>query len=72
MHHTTLLRRHPQLVRGTSALRRGEDGATTAEYATVTGAAVGFGALLWKFITSELGQRLLNLIFDWVISLLPG
>ena len=71
MHHTTLLRRRPDLV-GRLAARRDELGATTAEYATVTGAAVGFGALLWKFITSELGQRIIQMIFDWVLSLLPG
>ncbi|WP_030483300.1 DUF4244 domain-containing protein [Nocardioides aequoreus] len=73
MHHSTLLRRHPDLLRGGGAVRlRDEAGATTAEYATVTGAAVGFGALLWKLITSELGMKILQMVFDWVLSLLPG
>lgn len=72
MHHSTLLRRRPDLLRGGAARRRGEAGATTAEYATVTGAAVGFGALLWKLITSDLGMKILEMVFDWVLSLLPG
>lgn len=67
MHLNTLLRRRPDLLR-----ERGEDGATTAEYATVTGAAVGFAALLWKLITSELGQQLLEFVFRWIQSLIPG
>lgn len=50
---------------------RGEDGATTAEYATVTGAGVGFGALLYKFLTSDAGQELLTTIFRGIGSLLP-
>lgn len=50
---------------------RGEDGATTAEYATVTGAGVGFGALLFKFLTSDAGQELLQTIFRGIGSLLP-
>ncbi len=72
MHHSTLLRRRPDLLRGAVARRGDEAGATTAEYATVTGAAVGFGALLWKLITSELGMKILEMVFDWVLSLLPG
>ncbi len=54
-----------------AAQRRGEDGATTAEYATVTGAGVGFGALLYKFLTSDAGQELLQTIFRGIGSLLP-
>lgn len=54
-----------------AARRRGEDGATTAEYATVTGCGVGFAGLLYKFLTSDSGQQLLSLIFDAVKSLLP-
>ncbi|GAB3988313.1 DUF4244 domain-containing protein [Nocardioides marmoraquaticus] len=70
---TTLLRRRPDLLRATSTDRtRDEAGATTAEYATVTGAAVGFGALLWKLITSELGQKLIEMFFTWIMSLIPG
>ncbi|MCW2819207.1 MAG: hypothetical protein JWR42_1994, partial [Marmoricola sp.] len=51
--------------------RLDEAGATTAEYATVTGCGVGFAALLFKFLTSEMGQELLRLIFDAIKSLLP-
>ena len=48
-----------------------ETGATTAEYATVTGCGVGFAAVLFKFLTSEMGQGLLKLIFSAIKSLLP-
>lgn len=50
---------------------RDELGATTAEYATVTGAGVGFAAVLFKFLTSEAGQDLLKLIFNAIKALLP-
>jgi len=49
----------------------GEAGASTAEYATVTGCGVGFAALLFKFLTSDMGQELLRLIFTAIKSLLP-
>jgi hypothetical protein len=50
---------------------RDEAGATTAEYATVTGVGVGFAAVLFKFLTSEAGQALLRLIFEAIKGLLP-
>lgn len=50
---------------------RNEAGATTAEYATVTGCGVGFAAVLFKFLTSEAGQSLLKFIFNAIKSLLP-
>ncbi len=50
---------------------RDELGATTAEYATVTGCGVGFAAVLFKFLTSEGGQQLLKLIFSAIKALLP-
>ena len=53
------------------ALVRTEAGATTAEYATVTGCGVGFAAVLFKFLTSGTGQQLLKFIFDAIRSLLP-
>ena len=37
------------------AVVRDEAGATTAEYATVTGLGVGFAAVLFKFLTSDGG-----------------
>ena len=48
-----------------------EAGATTAEYATVTGCGVGFAAVLFKFLTSSAGQDLLKLIFNAIKALLP-
>ena len=60
--------------RGPHAARsrlRDEPGATTAEYATVTGCGVGFAAVLFKFLTSEGGQQLLKLIFSAIKALLP-
>lgn len=53
------------------AVVRDEAGATTAEYATVTGVGVGFAAVLFKFLTSEAGQELLKFIFDAIRALLP-
>ena len=50
---------------------RAEIGATTAEYATVTGCGVGFAAVLFKFLTSSAGQDLLKLIFNAIKALLP-
>lgn len=51
--------------------RRDEAGATTAEYATVTGCGVGFAAVLFKFLTSDGGQALIKLIFSAIRALLP-
>jgi hypothetical protein len=48
-----------------------EIGASTAEYATVTGCGVGFAAVLFKFLTSSAGQDLLKLIFNAIRALLP-
>ena len=53
------------------ALVRDEAGATTAEYATVTGCGVGFAAVLFRFLTSEAGQSLLAFIFKAIRALLP-
>lgn len=73
MHHTslTLVRDEAAMIRDESALVRDEAGATTAEYATVTGCGVGFAAVLFKFLTSEAGQQLLAFIFNAIKSLLP-
>ena len=54
-----------------SGRRRDEIGASTAEYATVTGCGVGFAAVLFKFLTSSAGQDLLELVFNAIKSLLP-
>jgi hypothetical protein len=52
-------------------LVRDEVGASTAEYATVTGCGVGFAAVLFKFLTSSAGQDFLKLIFNAIKALLP-
>ena len=66
MHNTSLA-----LVRDDAIGVRDEDGATTAEYATVTGCGVGFAAVLFKFLTSDMGQELLKFIFSAIKALLP-
>ena len=53
------------------AVVRDDTGATTAEYATVTGCGVGFAAVLFKFLTSDGGQELLKVIFRAIRALLP-
>lgn len=55
----------------TLARVRDEAGTTTAEYAVCTGAATGFAALLFKILTSDLGQKVIETIFKGVMSLLP-
>ena len=50
---------------------RDQGGATTAEYAVCTGAGVGFAALLFKLLTSDVGQRFVTTVFDHVIGMLP-
>ena len=50
---------------------RDEKGATTAEYAVCTGAGVGFAGVLFKFLTSDLGQGFLKLVWEGIKALLP-
>ena len=64
MHQTALARPSLSVVRD-------EAGASTAEYATVTGCGVGFAALLFKFLTSDAGQQLISVIFRAIRALLP-
>jgi hypothetical protein len=66
MHNTSLA-----VVREQGTALRDEVGATTAEYATVTGCGVGFAAVLFKFLTSSAGQELLRFIFSAIKALLP-
>jgi hypothetical protein len=57
---------------GKSVIRkRGQAGATTAEYAVCTGAGVGFAGILFKFLTSSAGQHIIKTVFDHVVDLLP-
>lgn len=63
---------HPTRPRSRSrAEQQRQDGATTAEYAVCTGAAVGFAGLLFKLLSGGSGQRLLDTVFDRVLSMLP-
>ncbi len=50
---------------------RGEEGMTTAEYAVGTVSACGFAGILYKILTSDFGQSLLEGLLDKVTSLLP-
>lgn len=50
---------------------RDQIGATTAEYAVCTGAGVGFAGVLFKLLTSDTGQKVVNTIFDHIIKMLP-
>jgi hypothetical protein len=43
---------------------------TTAEYAVVTAAGCGFGALLLKLLTSDLGESILKKLFDFVLQMI--
>lgn len=49
---------------------RDEAGTTTAEYTVVTGAACAFGALLFKLLTSDWGERILETAFRSILKLL--
>jgi Flp pilus assembly pilin Flp len=49
---------------------RNQEGVTTAEYAVVTAAGCGFGALLLKLLTSDLGESILKKIFDFVLQMI--
>lgn len=51
--------------------RKDQAGATTAEYAVCTGAGVGFAGVLFKLITSDVGQKLVTNVFDKIMDILP-
>ncbi len=57
--------------RSTNKMKRTEAGATTAEYAVCTGAAVGFAGLLFKVLTSGTGQGFINTVFEHLLGMLP-
>ena len=50
---------------------RTDDGMSTAEYAVGTVSACGFAGVLYKILTSEWGEALLQSVLDKVIGLLP-
>jgi hypothetical protein len=51
------------------AVRRADDGMTTAEYAVGTVAACGFGALLYKILTSGFATNLLESLISHALHL---
>lgn len=48
-----------------------ETGAAVAEYAVCGTAGVGFAAMLFKMLTSDVGQKILGAVFDGLLKLLP-
>lgn len=50
---------------------RTEDGMNTAEYAVGTVGACGFAGILYKLLTSDWAQSVLQSIFDKVLTQLP-
>ena len=50
-------------------LSPGDDGMTTAEYAVGTVAACGFGAVLYKLLTSDTVVRMLKDIIERALSI---
>jgi Protein of unknown function (DUF4244) len=52
-----------------AAIRRRDDGMTTAEYAVGTVAACGFGALLLKILTSSFATDLLESLISHALHL---
>ncbi|MBA2716381.1 MAG: DUF4244 domain-containing protein [Propionibacteriales bacterium] len=50
---------------------RNENGMSTAEYAVGTVSACGFAGVLYKILTSDFGEGLLESVLDKVIGLLP-
>ncbi len=57
--------------RSMTKLACSEAGATTAEYAVCTGAAVGFAGLLFKVLTSGTGQGFISTVFEHLLGMLP-
>ena len=49
---------------------RNEKGATTAEYAVVTAAGCGFGAVLLRLLMSDWGQALLKRLFEVFLGMI--
>ena len=49
---------------------RGDRGTTTAEYAVVTAAGCGFGAMLLKLLMSDWGQALIKKVFQVFLGMI--
>jgi Protein of unknown function (DUF4244) len=52
-----------------AAIRKSDEGMTTAEYAVGTVAACGFGALLFKILTSSFATDLLESLISHALHL---
>ena len=57
--------------RAEARLIRSEAGMTTAEYAVGTVSACGFAGLLYKILTSDFAESLLEQIFSSILKMLP-
>ena len=55
----------------TAMSSRSQEGMSTAEYSVGTVSACGFAGILYKILTSEGGESLLQTILDRVTGLLP-
>ena len=58
------------MTQSPAARVRDEAGAATAEYAAVTAAGVGIAGVLIKLLTSDFGQRLLERLFDFFLTMI--
>ena len=48
----------------------GQQGIATAEYAVATAAGCGFAALLIKVLTSDWGQKLIEMLFEFFLKMI--
>jgi Flp pilus assembly pilin Flp len=58
------------MTRSLVARLRDDVGTTTAEYAVVTAAGCGFGAVLLKLLMSDFGQSLLKKVFSVFLGMI--
>lgn len=58
------------MTRSPVARLRNDKGVTTAEYAVVTAAGCGFGAVLLRLLMSDWGQSLLKRIFEVFLGMI--
>jgi hypothetical protein len=47
-----------------------QQGIATAEYAVATAAGCGFAALLIKVLTSDWGQKLIEMLFEFFLKMI--
>ena len=61
---------HGSVTAAPVARLRRETGAASAEYAAVTAAGCGFAGVLIKLITSDFGQNLLRMLFEFFMRMI--